>query len=154
MWNMCSRQTCPNTFSFYHKEFWTLELIFSDMYDSNRVLTQGGRRYFVIFIDDYSKFCYTYLLKSKDGVLNWFKVHKAEAKNQLERKIKILRFDCGREYTSNDMTGFCQEHTIFYKITAPYTIHWWNNLPHRGPDLAQMANLSDLGIGRIQLRMD
>ena len=66
-----------------------LELIHSDMCDSNRVLIRDGRRYFVTFIDDYSKFCYTYLLKSKEKVLNWFKVYKAEAERK--KKIKILR---------------------------------------------------------------
>jgi len=50
---------------------------------------------FVTFINDYSKFSYTYLLKSKDEVLDWFKVYKAEAENQLEKKIKILRSDRG-----------------------------------------------------------
>jgi len=52
----------------------------------------------VTFIDDYSKFCYTYLLKSKDEVLDWFKVYKAKAENQLERKTKILRSDRGGVY--------------------------------------------------------
>ena len=65
-----------------------LELSHSDVCDSNKVLTRGGRRYFVAFIDDYSKFCYTYLLKSKDEVIDWFKVYKAEAEDQLERKSK------------------------------------------------------------------
>jgi len=65
------------------------------MCNSNRVLTRGGRRYFVTFIDDYFKFCYTYLLKFKDEVLDWFKVDKAEVENQLERKIKILRSERG-----------------------------------------------------------
>ena len=73
------------------------------------------------FIDDYSKFCHTYLLKFKDEVLDWFKVYKAEAENQREKKIKILRSDRGREYISNDMTEFCQEHGIIHEITAPYT---------------------------------
>ena len=72
-----------------------LKLIHSDVRDSNRVLTSGGRRYFVTFIDDYSKFCYTYFLKFKNEVINWFKVYKAEAENQLEKKIKILRSDRG-----------------------------------------------------------
>jgi len=58
----------------------------------------------VTFIDDYFKFCNTYLLKSKDEVLDWFKMYKAEAENQLEKKIKILRSDRGGEYTSNGMT--------------------------------------------------
>ena len=47
------------------------------------------------FIDDYSKFCYTYLIKFKNEVLYWFKVYKVEAENQLEKKIKILRADRG-----------------------------------------------------------
>jgi len=50
----------------------SLELIHSDVCGSNRVLTRGGRRYFVAFIDDYSKFYHTYLLKFKDEVLDWF----------------------------------------------------------------------------------
>ena len=72
-----------------------LELIHSDVCDSNRVLTRGGRRYFVTFIDDHSRYCYTYLLKTKDKVLDRFKVFKAESENQLDRKIKILRSDRG-----------------------------------------------------------
>jgi len=47
------------------------------------------------FTNDHSKFCYTYLFKFKGEVLDWFKVFKAEAENQLEKKIKILRFDRG-----------------------------------------------------------
>jgi len=98
-----------------------LELVHSNACDSNRVLTRGDRRYFVTFIDDHFKFCYAYLLKSKDDILDWFKVYKAEAENQLERKIKILRFDRREKYTSNDITGFCQEHGIIHEVTAPYT---------------------------------
>ena len=88
--------------------------------DSNRVLTWSGRRYFVTFIDDYSKFCYTYLLKSKDEVLDWFKVYKAEAENQLEKNIKNLKIWSWGEYTSNDMTKFCEEYEIIYEVTTPY----------------------------------
>ena len=40
-----------------------LELIHSDVCDSNRISTRGGSRYFVTFIDDSSKYCYIYLLK-------------------------------------------------------------------------------------------
>jgi len=72
-----------------------LKLIYSDVCDSSRVITRGSRRYFLTFINDYSKFCYTYLLKSMDEVFNWFKVYKIETENQLERKIKILRSDHG-----------------------------------------------------------
>jgi hypothetical protein len=40
--------------------------------------------------DDSTRFCYIYLLKSKDEALHYFKIYKAEVENQLERKIKRL----------------------------------------------------------------
>jgi hypothetical protein len=75
-----------------------LDLIHSDLCDMNRKLTKGGKRYFITFIDDSTRFCYVYLLKSKDEALYYFKTYKVEAKNQLERKIKRLRSDRGGEY--------------------------------------------------------
>jgi hypothetical protein len=52
------------------------------------LLTRGGKRYFMIFIDDASHFFYIFLLKSRDEALHYFKIDKAEVENQLERKIK------------------------------------------------------------------
>ena len=70
-----------------------LDLIHSDVCDSNRPLTRAGNKYFVTFIDHCSKFCYLYLIKTKDEVFSKFKIYKAEVENQLERKIKKLRSD-------------------------------------------------------------
>ena len=42
------------------RETYLLELVHSDVCDSNDVLTRGGKRYFVTFIDDFSKSCYVY----------------------------------------------------------------------------------------------
>ena len=67
----------------------------------NGMLTKGGKRYFMTLIDDCTRFCYIYLLKSKDEALHYFKIYKAEVENQLERKIKRVRSDCGGEFFSN-----------------------------------------------------
>jgi hypothetical protein len=64
----------------------------------NGILTKGGKRYFIIFIDNSTRFCYVYPLKSKDEALHYFKTYKAEVENQLERKIKQLRSDRGGKY--------------------------------------------------------
>jgi len=64
----------------------------------NSVLTKGGKRYFMTLIDDGTRFCYVYLLRTKDKLLDYFKIYKAEVENQLERKIKRLRSDRGGEY--------------------------------------------------------
>ena len=75
-----------------------LELIHSDLCEMNSVLTKGGKRDFMTLIDDATRFCYVYLLKNKDEMLDYFKLYKAEVENQLERKIKRLRSDRGTEY--------------------------------------------------------
>jgi hypothetical protein len=63
-----------------------LDLIHSDLCEMNEILIKGGKRYFITCIDDSTRFCYVYLLKSKDEALHYFKTYKVEAKNQLERK--------------------------------------------------------------------
>jgi transposase InsO family protein len=62
-----------------------------------------------------------YLLKSKDEALHYFMTYKAEAKNQLERKIKRLRSDCGGEYFLSGFSDFCVEHGIIHERTPPYS---------------------------------
>ena len=87
----------------------------------NDELTKGSKRYFMTFIDDCTRFCYVNLLKTKDEVLHYFKVYKAEVENQLEKKIKRLRSDCGGEYFSNQFSEFCAGHEIIHKRTPPYS---------------------------------
>jgi hypothetical protein len=78
----------------------------------NDVLTEGGQRYFMTMIDDVSRYCYVYLLKTKDDALNCFKTYKAEVENQLEKKIKRFRSNHDGECFSNEVDLFCAEHGI------------------------------------------
>jgi hypothetical protein len=55
-----------------------LELIHYDLCEMNGVFTKGGKRYFMTLIDDASRFCYVYLLKTKFKTLYYFKIYKAE----------------------------------------------------------------------------
>jgi len=87
----------------------------------NGELTKGGKRYFMTFIDDCTRFCYVYLLKTKDEALHYFKVYKAEVENQLEKKIKHLRSDREGEYFSKYFSEFCAVHGIIHERTPPYS---------------------------------
>ena len=59
----------------------TLELVHTDLCEMKGVLTKGGKSYFMTLIDDCTRFCYVYLLKSKDKALHYFKIYKAEVEN-------------------------------------------------------------------------
>ena len=83
-------------------------------------------RYFITFNDDYSRYMYLYLLRSKDEALETFKVFKAEVEKQYEKQIKIVRSDRGGEYygryTKNGQAlgpfaRFLQEHGIVTQYT-------------------------------------
>ena len=96
-----------------------LELIHSDLCEMNGVLTKGGKRYFMMLIDDATKYCYVYLLKTKDETLDYFKIFKAEVETQLERKIKRLRSDRGGEYFPKIFDEFYEEHDIIHERRLP-----------------------------------
>ena len=56
-------------------------------------MTRGGKRYYVTFIDDYSRFTKVYLLRNKDESFDMFLKYKTKVENQLSRKIKRVRSD-------------------------------------------------------------
>ena len=65
-----------------------LDMIHSDICDLKFAPTRGGNKYFITFVDDSTKYCYVYLLKSKDEALeNLFSI-KLKLKINLIRKLK------------------------------------------------------------------
>lgn len=61
-------------------------------------LFKGGKRYFITFINNASKYTYVYPLRTKDEVFEKFKSYKVEVENLLNLKIKVLRSDRGSEF--------------------------------------------------------
>jgi hypothetical protein len=41
----------------------------------NGELTRGGKKYFMTSIDDSTRYCYVYFLKTKDEALDFFKIY-------------------------------------------------------------------------------
>lgn len=55
-----------------------LQLIHSDLCDLNATPSIGNKKYIITFIDNYSRFCFVYLLHSKDETLDKFKIYKTK----------------------------------------------------------------------------
>lgn len=85
-----------------------LELIDSDVCGPMQTESINGSKYFLIFIDDYSRMTWVYFMKSKSEVLSKFKIFKPYVENQSETRIKRLRTDGGGEFLSKEFIKLCQ----------------------------------------------
>ena len=95
-----------------YKSKGTLEYIHSDLWGQAIALSYGGNKFFLTFIDDFSRKVWVYLLKSKDQTFEKFKEWKSLVETQTGRRIKTLRTDNGLEYLSDSFKKFCASHGI------------------------------------------
>ncbi|KAL4283725.1 hypothetical protein GQ457_16G004320 [Hibiscus cannabinus] len=97
-----------------------LELVHSDVWQAP-VTSLGGAKYFVSFIDDYSRRCWVYPIKKKTDVFSTFKVFKARVELDSKNKIKCFKSDNGGEHTSNEFDEFCRNESIKKQFTTVHT---------------------------------
>ena len=76
-----------------------LELIHSDVCGPLQVESIGGSRYFVTFIDDYSRCVSVFFIKHKTEVFEKFKLFETMVTKECGESIMKLRTDNGGEYT-------------------------------------------------------
>ena len=120
-------ETCIQTkltrlqFPNVEKNYKLLELVHFDMCTMNSVLSRGGNRYFITFIDDYSKFCYVYLMKYKSEAFLKKILYFAEVQNRFKTKIVHLRTNRGSEYLGREFDKLCGDNGIIHQTFAPKT---------------------------------
>ncbi|KAK1426395.1 hypothetical protein QVD17_15066 [Tagetes erecta] len=98
-----------------------LGIIHTDVCGSFKTMTRNGERYFITFIDDYSRYGYVYLLRHKDEAFEMFKVFQDEVQNQLKRTIEVLRSDRGGEYLNDAFQEHLRSCAIISQLTPPGT---------------------------------
>lgn len=98
-----------------------LELIHTDLAGPMEEETWGGARYFLIFVDEFSRKVMGYMLKSKTEVFAKFKEFKVFVANQINKKIKKLRSDNGSEYINDKFPSFLRANGIHYQTSVAHT---------------------------------
>lgn len=86
--------------SIEHRKSELLELIHSDLAGFRNTISRGRKKYYISFIDDFSRYTRIYILKTKDEAAEIFPKYKTEVENQLNRKIRRIRLDIGGEYNT------------------------------------------------------
>ncbi|KAJ0455006.1 putative RNA-directed DNA polymerase [Helianthus annuus] len=98
-----------------------LELLHADLCGPITPQSMGGNQYFFLIVDDFCRYMWVYLLRSKDEALAKFKIFKAQVEKESRYKVKTLRTDRGGEFMSNEFIDYCQQEGIKRQTTAPYT---------------------------------
>ena len=98
-----------------------MEYVHSDLWGPARTPTHAGGRYFITFIDDYSRKVWVSILKSKDEAFDKFKTWYHLVENETGRKLRYLRTDNGLEYLSSKFNKFCEEKRIGRHRTVGHT---------------------------------
>lgn len=97
------------------------EIIHSDGWGISHVISHAHYRYFVTFIDDYSRFTWVYFLCFKADVFSIFQTVVTYVETQFSTCVKILQSDFGGEYMSHAFQSFLQQKGILSQRSCPYT---------------------------------
>ena len=74
-----------------------------------------------IFIDDFTRFFYVYLISHKSKAFGCFKKFLNLVENQKDMGLKALRIDRGCKYLSDQFRQICNEKGIERYFTIPRT---------------------------------
>lgn len=78
-------------------------------------------RYYVLFIDDCTKYTWLFPMKNKSEVSSHFQRFVIYIQNQFSTTIKCFRSDGGGEYKSKSVTEFLATNGIIHQVSCPYT---------------------------------
>ncbi|KAJ4764255.1 polyprotein [Rhynchospora pubera] len=98
-----------------------LELVHTDICGPMSTNSHGGNRYFITFIDDFSRMCWVYFLRQKSEAFSIFKKFQRMVERQSGKLIKKLRSDRGGEYNSKEFDKFCEDIGLERQVTIGFT---------------------------------
>ena len=97
------------------------ELVHSDVWGPCPVLSPTRFRYFVTFVDDFSRVTWFYLMKSRSELFSHFSAFCVEIQTQFHVSVQTLRSDNAKEYLSEPFQSFMLQHGILHQISCVET---------------------------------
>lgn len=98
-----------------------LDVVNSDLCGAFRTQTHGGKKYFLTFIDEHSRYTKVYLLNNKSEVNQKTREFIQLMKTQNGKYPKMFNTDRGGEYVNEEMQTYLNKLGIKFQYTTPYT---------------------------------
>ena len=83
--------------------------------------TPGGRRYFLLLVDDLSRYMWVMVLGSKGEAVDAIRRAQATAEAECGRKLRVLRTDNGSEFTAAEFASYYTDKGIQRHYSTPYS---------------------------------
>ena len=97
------------------------DLIHSDVWGPSSVSSIGGSRYFVVFVDDYSRYSCIFNMKHCSELLQVYFNFAKMVETQFSKRIKIFRSDNGLKYTQYAFQAVLHSYGTVHQLTCPGT---------------------------------
>src|SRR5206468_4592975 len=117
-----------------------LYLIHCDIWGPSPEPSLTGDKYFILFLDDYSRFLWIYPLKYKSDSLKYFKLFKTTHENLLSTSIKYFQSDGALELSKGDFKQYLDECGILFRSSCPYTPQQNGRAERRNRQITEMGN--------------
>ncbi|CAI7898713.1 unnamed protein product [Closterium sp. NIES-54] len=102
-----------------------LQTLHMDVWGPARVSGQGRERYFLLVVDDYTRYTTVFPLRSKgqvvDVLIPWIRTVRLQLRERFSQDLPVLRLhsDRGGEFSSNLLRDFCHGEGILQLFTLP-----------------------------------
>uniref|UniRef100_A0A2N9HHW9 Integrase catalytic domain-containing protein n=1 Tax=Fagus sylvatica TaxID=28930 RepID=A0A2N9HHW9_FAGSY len=97
------------------------QIVHADLWGPAPSVSLNGFRFYLVLVDEYTKFTWVYLLTHKSETFTLFKQFTALIHNQFKQSVQIFRTDCGGEFTSTAFNTFCADNGIIHQLSCPHT---------------------------------
>src|SRR4051812_22919874 len=81
----------------------------------------GNKKYCLVIVDDYSRYCWVFFLKLKSETQQTFVDFAKEQQRQHEVTIKIIRSDNGSEFKNYTLNDWLSDEGVKHQYSAAYT---------------------------------
>jgi transposase InsO family protein len=79
-----------------------------------------GNKYFLLLVDDLSRYMWVAVIPSNDRAAAAIKDNQAQAEGESGLKLKALRIDRGGEFIAIEFMVYCAAEDVDHQHTVPY----------------------------------
>nr|GEV28933.1 hypothetical protein [Tanacetum cinerariifolium] len=116
-----------------------LHTLHLDLFGPTSISSISHKWYYLVVTDDFSRFTWTFFLKSKEETSGILKKFITEIKNLKDLKLKIIRCDNGGEFRNKEMNDFCSQKVIKREFSNSRTLQQNGVAEKRNRTLIEVA---------------